>query len=822
MFKKKWTRGAKIRALTIIGYLVLGLLAFYGVYRIYSEFHRFSENDRPLEERKELVLISNILADLYETESLSRMLFFNNKQEEEKAKFDSLQIITKNKVDSLYTISSDPLTCSRLDSVFSLLDLKYKNTEQMFLLIDSVNRLPLAHISKTTVLSEKDIDNLNRISSMHMQKQEDTTIVQVQKKSFVRRLSDVFKTSVVDSVLVSSNQNALTVDSVVPVAVLTDTLTQYITEIVYAHQSKRENFMRQLADRQTYLLLTNENLTLQIKQILYELESREYQKNVRYLEDKEGALSRSSRIAFRVALAALVIAVLFLGLSLRIITREQRYQEQLKSAKKYAEDLLLARERLMLTISHDIKAPLSSIIGYLELLAKGRLPVKEKYYLENMQRSSEHMLELVTKLLDYHRLESGKQEVKKMFFSPYRLISDVYQGFIPLTEQRGLKLEFINDMEPSVFYQSDPFRIRQVLNNLLSNAVKFTEKGTISLLASVVVEENQAVLNVTVRDTGSGIDKVFLDSIFDEFSRTEEADTKSIEGSGLGLAITKKIVSLLNGEISVRSEIGKGSEFRLSIPLELANGEARKISKEEGIAKLKVLFIDDDLTLLNMYTELLKREGFLPVVCSNSLDALQILQQTSFDIVFSDIQMPEMNGFELVERIRNATFAGAKDVPVIALSARSDISRQKFIEAGFSCFLAKPFTFDQLMDVVVRYTKASGVVMESTPTVGFEALTAFAGKDKTAANNILTTFINENKILIEKTTQALNEDDWDAIKAHAHKLLPLMHMIGAKEITPILYEIENNLKDKDKVRDLLTMLAGKNEEAESYLRENME
>jgi len=814
-------RSVRIRLLIVVGYLVLCSLSFYGVYRVYAEFKEYSENEPSFDERKELVLVSNILANLYEAESISR-LFFMEQKDLRLNTYDSLKVVIGTQVDSLHCISSDTLIRSRLDSVAYLLNLKYNNTLRVTQLMDSINKLPLQQKTKTTILSEREIDNLNTISKLYMRGQRDTTIAQVKKKSFTKRLSDVFKSKVVDSVVVTSNVNSMVVDSVLPVQLLVDTITEYLTDVMLEYNQKREWFIYQLSYRQSQLFLTNERLTSQINDILYGLERNEYLKNLQLMMEKERALSRSSKTAFRVALAAMITAILFLGLSLGAISRELKYRRQLERAKKYAEDLLRSRERLMLTISHDIKAPLSSIIGYLELLAKCRLQTKEKYYLDNMQRSSEHVLELVTKLLDYHRLESGTQDSKNMYFSPYRLLTDLYQGFIPLVERKGLEFEFVNELEPSIFYSSDPFRIRQVLNNLLSNALKFTEKGKITLKASVKPSgsEQGVVLTVVVKDTGCGIDQVNLENIFEEFHRTESSDVQNIEGAGLGLTITRKIVSLLKGKIVVKSEKNKGSEFTVLLPLEEGEVQGvKEVHSEER--KLRVLFIDDDRVLLNMYTEFLKQEGFLPVVCSDPVEALRILQQSSFDIIFTDIQMPGMNGFELVERIRSSSFDQAKSVPVIALSARSDVPGAQFEEAGFTGFLAKPFSFDQLLDILVRYANISRPEREPVDSKGFDSLTAFAGKDSKAAKEIITTFIQENNTSIAKIEQALVADDWEVIKACAHKLIPLMSMIGAQDVVKILYDLENDLQDKATVTQLLAIVRQKNSEADDYLKKQV-
>ncbi|MDR1120630.1 MAG: response regulator [Dysgonamonadaceae bacterium] len=814
-------RAYKIKLLIIIGYSILLLLVVYGVVRIYSELRRFSEQESPFEERKEFVKISDVLASLYESEAMSRTLFSSTNTRSGLLAYDSLQNLVVLKIDSLKDLTTDTFVSESLDSVLVLLNMKCNNTHSIFQLMDSINRVPFKEKSITTLLSRKQIADLNNLSKIYtQQKQQDSVIVQVQKKTFSKRLSDVFRSNVKDSVFVKTRQANEQIDSIIPFQIVEDTIASFVTDVLLEYDRKRELLTAQLLRKQEYMYQTNSYLTSQIDNILKELEYQEYTKLYRFVLEKEKTLEYSSNTVLYVALAALITVIVFLGISLRSISRELRYQKQLEDAKKYAEELLKNRERLMLTISHDIKAPLSSIIGYIELLTKSKLPEKDKYYLQNMRYSSEQVLELLTKLLDSHRLKSGSMEIHSMYFSPHRLMEDIYRSFVPLVGQKELSFEFINHLDANDYYQSDPFRIRQIVNNLLTNAIKFTHSGQIMLSVSVLPKDGKLLLNIVVKDTGMGIAPENTEKIFEEYLRLEDAESMKIEGSGLGLAISRKLAVLLDGDIRVVSEKGKGSEFTLTIPLRKepdTKREANLSSQRED--PLRILFVDDDPVLLNMYAESLKREGFLPVITTSSLDVLPLLHKMSFDIVFTDIQMPDMNGFELVERIRMATFSRAGEIPVIALSACSDVSGQKFKEAGFSGAMLKPFSLGQLLDVIASYSGIPTHKKENLVGKGLSALTAFADKDKDAAINIIQTYIGENATSIESLKKSVETDDWVTLRALAHKLLPLMRMIDADEIVTVLYEIENNVQEKAKIYTLIEMLKQKNEDAEVFLAE---
>lgn len=817
-----------IKLIIAISYLVLITLAIYGVKLIYRELVNFSEYDRPFEERKELALISNTLATLYEAESMSKIMYMDTIPDTLRCQYNNLVQKVFSQIDTLYDFSKDSSLQSHLDTVKSLLNQRERNQESMFLLLNSIRKLSYTQKVYTTVLSKKDMSYLDKMFKSYLEINKDTTVVKSNKKNFFSRLRSVFKPDQ-DSLVFVSLGETQKVDSAYldPVALLTDTVVQYVNNVVYNSDKKKYIYMSQLALRQNEMYRNNEQLTMQINKILRDIEAKELEIVFDLLKEKDRTVNRSSRIVARIALASLFAAIIFLILSLGSISRSQKYRRQIEKGKKYVEDLLRSRERLLLTISHDIKAPLSSIIGYIELLVKSKLPEKEKYYLQSMQSSSEHVLELVNKLLDYHRLEQGKQELNKMSFSPCRLMDDICQSFLPIASQKGLKFEWISDLLPRKFYESDPFVIRQILNNVISNAIKFTFEGGVVIRTSIVSKSEKDLLCVSVKDTGTGISKEDKDTIFEEFRRLDNTKQIRIEGSGLGLAITKKLIQLLNGTIEFESIYGKGTEFILSIPL--LPSQNTPVQKEESnhlnkIKSAKILFVDDDIVILNVYMKLLQREGFEVSICKNSMDVLSVLRKNCFDIIFTDIQMPGMNGFELVEKIRVSGLPGTKDIPVIALSARSDISEQKFKEAGFTGFLAKPFSSELLLDIIDNFVQHEEISsrsekQENISTKGIHSLIEFVEDDKEASLDILKVFITENENTIKGLEDSLKNENWESIRKYAHKLLPLMHMIGANEILSILLEFEDGLQDLSKVNELIAMIEQKNVEATFFMRD---
>jgi DNA-binding response OmpR family regulator/nitrogen-specific signal transduction histidine kinase len=506
---------------------------------------------------------------------------------------------------------------------------------------------------------------------------------------------------------------------------------------------------------------------------------------------------RSARIIGGIAVGAVLLSAFFLILIMRDISRSNRYRQQLEVANKRAEDLLIAREKLMLAITHDFKAPLGSIMGYTELLSRLTEDERQRFYLDNMKSSSEHLLKLVSDLLDFHRLDLNKAEVNRVTFNPSQLFDEIYVSFEPLTAAKGLALQCHVAPELNGGYISDPLRLRQIVNNLLSNAVKFTQKGEISLTASY----DSSKLTIAIADTGKGMASEDRERIFQEFTRLSGAQGE--EGFGLGLSIVKKLVTLLEGTIDVQSTLGEGSCFTVVLPLypvgkSLAESEAPECESSENespyapkqsaaippMKVIRVLLIDDDKIQLNLTAAMLKQHGIDAVCCEQLEQLIEQLRSSVFDVLLTDIQMPAINGFDLVKLLRASNIPQAKTIPVIAVTARSEMDKAALHEHGFAGCLHKPFTVKELLLTVNegQLSADEAHITEDMGTVGinFSALTAYSEDDPEAAYSIIHTFIEETGKNVERMQQALNEKEVDGIAAMAHKLLPLFTMIGAE------------------------------------------
>lgn len=823
----------KFRLIVIVGYIILFLLSIIGLARINKELVSFSEFKNPFEERKELNVVSNALVAFYESESVRTVLlseeFYTPGLQKDINKLDKK---IRDYIDTLYTISTDGYVHASLDTVKTLLDEKKRNLSGMIVLMDSIRNLPYNQVLVSQTFSKSDREELDNLVREKLIQSHDTSYYIKERRSFLERLKAVFS-SQEDSTKVVTVTDKSIEDSlgIMEPKILTDTLVKYFSDRNDRNDRRKIALLTKLSRRQNTMFLYDEMLTDQINSILRRIEDKEKKAIIALNNEKAAVLKRSSKTVSRIATASLFVLLLFMYLTYLLTNRNQRYREQLEKSNRLTQNLLNAKERLLLMISHDIKAPLSSIIGHIEFMYKEQLPTEDKERLDNMRSSSEQILDLSNRMMHFQKLEKGIAEIRIVPFNPYVLINDIYKSFIPAAKKKNLFIKLkISDMEQGQLYESDSFIIKQILNNLINNAIKFTEKGGIYLHSSL--DSHARLLNISVRDTGVGISEDEKEKIFEEFSRGGSVETQEmIEGFGLGLPIVIKLVELLKGKMEFNSKLGEGTEFLLQIPLEESKETIEIISEttsentekcDENLNAARLLWIDDDEGLLNLYSKFFERKGAQVTKCHDSHAVFELLKNNHFDLILTDIQMPKINGFELVAKIRQLG-GYFSEIPIVALSARTDISEKDFKLAGFTAFVAKPFSLEHLHKISCELVKNNqGPSFEANesgkvPTAGFDALIEFVKDDKEVSLDILTTFLEDNLKKTADLKTAAAESDWDTVKFISHKMVPLMTMIGAEEVLPIITEFESGVKSQEKLEKLIPMVEKINKQAENYI-----
>lgn len=751
-----------------------------------------------------------IISQLYDAESIGQTLR-TGKLNEYYHYLKAMKEVNAS-IDTLETILTDTLQQARLDTVRTLLQNKQWN---MYAVLEAMRNTP------TDQIYQEQLDSLiaqqdSLLSTPHIRRKvithHNSYTIHHKKKGFFKRLADVFAPGKEDSTQVSNVIQEEYTDTLDEVYSPIDTISSMITGIQHKVFQTRQKETEMLNTRISSLRVIGSGLSQRVNQLLENIEHDEQEAARTKLMQEEEIRKEAAETMAKIAIAAFVLVLVFSIVIARDITRNNHYRRELEKAKSYAENLLVAREKLMLTITHDIKAPAGSIIGYIDLLIRLVNDRRQQFYLSNMKSSAQHLLALVTSLLDYHRLEAGKMDLHPVAFNPHELLTDIYNSFLPLAEKKQLQLDFKEKLPEALTLEGDPFRIRQIVENLLSNALKFTAAGGITLQAEY--HGNQFVFSVS--DTGCGMTASEQERIFKEFTRLSSAQGQ--EGFGLGLSITRKLVELLLGRIDIESVPGKGSTFKVSMPLPSISPKPAPGSKEPALTlpkiHLRIAIIDDDRIQMHLTEAMLHNaaeevKGFKveTVCCEQPEELIEQLKNRTFDLVFTDIQMPAMNGFELLHHLRNQNFAQAQSIPVIAITARGDMNENDFQQKGFAGMLQKPFNQSELKKVVknaLNHLTVSDNIPDTLPVqkdthetsphtdqpYNFSPLTAFSEDDPEAAKEILRTFAQETQKNMEKLQTAISNKDMEALCATAHKMLPTFLMIEAQKAIPLLKWLE--------------------------------
>ena len=622
------------------------------------------------------------------------------------------------------------------------------------------------------------------------------TTVEVMKtrRGFFRRLADAFKKEHAETLSIKQDSNRAIIDSITTPVNVAENVANILDQIdkkeKVATQDHKESINKEMED----LKIVSTKLALRSAKQLSDVHQRErdsMQKAINKAMAARRQLLWQIGLLTLITLFAIIVMIWFIWRDAR---KERIYRENLEAANEEIQRIMNQRERLLLTITHDIKAPAASISGFIDLMKEYVTEAQGMECLQNIKNSAAHLSRLVASLLDYHQLENGLMKVQPVSFSPAQLVKESVEGMRLRAKEKGLSISYEmtmgmkkeanqeNETDKELFL-ADAFRIRQILDNLVSNAIKYTDHGSVNIEARVSKIMGKLTLTLSVQDTGKGMTDEEKQKVFQAFTRLKSA--QGIEGTGLGLSITQELVSLLGGEILLRSTLGKGSSFIVTLPIEPApkddsqedikqtsnHQEAKdsdnKKKAQQEFANHKVLILDDDKLQLQLLQEMLRRiagDSWQVFACNHVIDALTILHNEQPALMLMDIEMPEMNGTEMITHINHT------NMTVIAMTAHDTSIREQLIKAGFDDCLFKPFSMEKLSAIL-------GI--DSEPQSHFDALLAFAEDDEEAAKEILNTVKQELAEHLKNLKEAMEEDSLsiDKIGKAAHKLLPIASMM---------------------------------------------
>lgn len=792
----------------ITGYILILLLGAIAIVFIYKQTIALTQkgNDEIVMQQK-LFIISNTLTKLYEAENTGIAFSQTGTQKNFDTYMKLIEDI-KDNMDTLKNLSISSEQNLRIDTINTLLGKRIENLKDLYYV--KKYYIPEDFYNKTIEKIGTLKDSADVIPDLR-----EKIITVIDSNYIIRERKGLFRTKR-DSILKVDTTLHRIVDtlSMVTTNNNTDTLMNVIRDSWSQYQQQKEEIDAEVSRREDIVIQSGQHITERLKRVLKDLEKEELENTMIRLEQQQITTHHLTRTISWIAIIACVLVVFFVVLIINDITQSQRYRRELEAAKTYTERLLHNREKLMLTVTHDIKSPLSSIIGYIELINNTQLEERQHYFLKNMKGSAEHILHLANNMLDFSKLESNKMEINTVPYNPGRLLQETADSFLPLAAQKNLKLKSDISNVLNGLYLGDSMKVRQIVVNILSNAIKYTREGKVSLSAFISGTKDDQFI-IVIKDSGPGMTKEEQELIFKEFTRLTPQHNNGAEGTGLGLTITLQLVHLLDGELTLESKKGEGSTFTVKFPLIKATSQESQPTEtpsslpvmHEG---MKAFIVDDDTLQLTVTTELLRKAGIQCDTCTHPQEVLSRLEKGNYNIVLSDIQMPEMDGFELVQQIRESPNQQIKNIPVIALSARDDMHEKEYQEAGFSAYLNKPYTPEQLYSRVndllgcaIEMNQPTTQTSDKNAPYNLDMIMVFADNDKDAANQIIGSFISDCKTNFQLLVQHLESHETEQIAKLAHKMLPMFKQLAINDVIPSLLFLEKMPLDteENKIRE---------------------
>ena len=495
------------------------------------------------------------------------------------------------------------------------------------------------------------------------------------------------------------------------------------------------------------------------------------------------------------------------------ISEQKRTEAELIKAKELAEKAVVVKEQFLTNMSHEIRTPMNGIIGFARILESTNLDNDQKQSVEAIKKASHNLMYIINDILDFSKIEADKMTFEEVQFSLSKTVSYVIELLSPNAKEKKIKLLYDIDPDINGILIGDPTKLSQILVNLVGNALKFTEKGYVEVVVTEMQEtETDSLIKFSVIDTGIGIAKDKIDSIFESFNQASNETARKYGGTGLGLTITRKLVELQGGKITVESVFAEGSEFSFSLQYKKAEKGTSNLTKLKNtvinpdfLKDIKILLVED-----NELNQLLAMKVFgkwdkQMDIAGNGKIAIEKITNTDYDIILMDIQMPEMDGNELTHYIR--TQMGYKsNVPIIALTAHATLGEEKrCLQNGMNDYLSKPYDFNVLLEKLfhnVNLNKGIHTPSSKTPNevltgdklVNFKYLKDFAEGDQSFIKNMVAIFLENTPESIEIILKSNKDDDIKTLKEEIHKLKSSISLLGISKASECIEIIENEIE----------------------------
>ena len=543
-----------------------------------------------------------------------------------------------------------------------------------------------------------------------------------------------------------------------------DSLTILADLRILSNKAKIEywNKIKEYENKTQELVKADNKLSEQISSLLIRLNQEILDSTIAEIEKSEALIKENTQTSLLIGAGTLLLIIIFIILIISDVNKGYRARRAAEEAKKKTEEIMESRHKLLLTVSHDIKAPLSSIMGHVELMDN----TGNEKDISSIKQSADHILNLLNNLLEYSSLEQGKLQVSKETFDIGKLCEEIAEMFAPIAQHKNLQFSLENSIEENTVLNSDKLKIRQILTNLISNGIKYTLEGSVTFKARM--GRNLVVFDVL--DTGMGIPEDQREEVFKPFARIERYN-QFAEGSGYGMTVVKGLIDLLGGEINIESEVGKGTHFEVRLPVEVVHDMESDNAGQANTKSLNILVVDDDNTLLSVIGNMLQRLGHQGIPCRsmNDLDNA-LLQIQEYDYILTDREMGAVSGNDILFLVKEADI----NKPVILMTGRIEYTTEKAKEEGFDGFLQKPFNMKQLESLFGNVANSDEANEASCQfSDDFPTFCQMMGDDEEAIRQILTVFAQSTADDLVLMNTLIEESKFVETQDLCHKMLPM-------------------------------------------------
>ncbi len=776
-----------------IGLILLVVLLFFSGLFVYSTILKknIDAQKEEMDNSYRVLLYSNQLITSIQNaqDALNRYLVSPRRVYQQQ--YDSISQDISEQIETIKSSSPENDQSALLEEIDSLLNEKHLIVNR--LLEQFRSQSPLMELDRKIETFEPVIKD-----SIEVTTYSDTIIVQREKRDFWSRLSHLFapKFQSDTTISITHTEKEARSESRVDTLMYAD-LKGVTEEASRTYSSQIERIERQVRE----LVLAEQNISLNISKLITQFYNEAIHTSQRGTENSEKLTQRIFTFAITVGAISIVLIIIIIFFITDDLNKGKRARVELFKEKKLTEELIESRHKLLLSVSHDIKTPLSSILGYMEIWGSEEKQEVRKKQIKSAQNSGRHILSMLTNLLEFSRLEQKSASIQESTFNLIELIEDILNMFRPFTDDKDIQLNFNNNLTSPYYIYSDYTLLKQILVNVISNSVKYTMKGSVNVDLKLLKKRVQ----FTISDTGVGIDKEDIDKIFRPFSRIN--NPLKTEGSGFGLYVTKGLTESLQGDINISSEKGAGTIVTVKLPLK----HVTDIIPEESDSEIntyvnkniysKVLIFEDDITLGNMIKEFLNQKGFKVKLCSNTRDIIGFIRIVStFDIVFTDMQMVNITGTKILEEIRKRD----TDIPVWLMTANDEYSKEYIVSKGFNGLVKKPIQMSLLLKIlsdesyneelkknrVDRLNTSENNNGKSLEDM-FPGLMSMFGNDTNYIKELLTVFVKTSSKEIEYLEKHIEKGDFFEAQKICHKIHPFLSQLDADYLSINLRKMDS-------------------------------